>query len=931
MRQIYTLKFKSSLLKEFGYKINMEFDEAKKLKCVIALADSQMLRTIREVRGQVIDFDKVEELYTDREIYDKKLSNSKSLEKEDIEKIVVNRNEVQSEIDDMLYVKDYVTIVMESTKDYDYICENGVEINGKVYHRLSCSAGQARKSTIVVCPDDIIDEVIHRLDNNRNKNIPLAASKYNAYFGLSSSATQVVSEPKFIVVKDFENTDTFDVHFVTEIAGNTDDLVEDKTVTQTFNRTDGMGLISPRQAKKWADELGLDYIPSQFGLRQSFIKGMLCTFPIHEFCEEINGGNYIVDTIYKDENGNYIKADLRDYDIIISESQFKLWNCYDDVDDYLEKCHKNGLKWGIPQYAPKECKNILKMNYQFLQTLNLNETDIKELCKPFVDWITGVSYDNFEYMLLFLLGVNNTEESINNFLRSSDNYWLKSLVINPNLKNDKFIRTKIRDLIKNKIKKGCMGDIYVKGNFQTLVSDPYAYMQHVCGIEPTGLLDKDEFYSNYWNERNVTQVDGMRSPLTFRSEHVVMNLKKNAETEKWYRYCKTGIIINWFGHTVQNFGGADFDLDILATTSDPTIIKGVYRNELTMTYDAPKPEKKIFTKEDIQNADKFGFGSIIGQITNKSSNAYALLKEIEDKYGKDNDMWKITYSRLIQCCKAQSCQIDKTKLGREVKGIPKLWVEYRKTDDKTAEKNSYTPEDIEKIRFYNSILLDKYPYFFRYRYPDCKKKYDKYVDSNETACKQRFGISLKSLIDLSQKTTEQMTFLDNYYKYMPVTMSDSPMNLLCKYIEGINFEISKKIKEESSDNAVLDLKYDIEYNNSDYEKVSGIIDECLLFYRELQFENAEKEKDKCGIFDFSKYTYDIIASVGSVCGAFNYVIDYFYINNPQKSKDVMWELIGRYIYEKLRMNKTTVLFPMPNKNGNIEYLGENYSIQEVEV
>lgn len=431
----------------------MEFDEAKKLKCVIALADSQMLRTIREVRGQVIDFDKVEELYTDREIYDKKLSNSKSLGKDDIEKIVANRNEVQSEIDDMLYIKDYVTIVMESTKDYDYICENGVEINGKIYHRLSCSAGQARKSTIVVCPDDIIDEVIHRLDNDRNKNIPLAASKYNAYFGLSSSATQVVSEPKFIVVKDFENTDTFDVHFVTEVTGNTDDLVEDKTVTQTFNRTDGMGLISPRQAKKWADELGLDYIPSQFGLRQSFIKGMLCTFPIHEFCEEVNGGNYIVDTIYKDENGNYIKADLRDYDIIISESQFKLWNCYDSVDDYLEKCHKNGLKWGIPQYAPKECKNVLKMNYQFLQTLNLNETDIKELCKPFVDWITGVSYDNFEYMLLFLLGVNNTEESINNFLRSSDNYWLKSLVVNPDLKNDKFIRTKIRDLIKNKIKK----------------------------------------------------------------------------------------------------------------------------------------------------------------------------------------------------------------------------------------------------------------------------------------------------------------------------------------------------------------------------------------------------------------------------------------------------------------------------------------------
>ena len=219
--------------------------------------------------------------------------------------------------------------------------------------------------------------------------------------------------------------------------------------------------------------------------------------------------SFMTPTLTQDENGNYIKADLRDYDIIISESQFKLWNCYSGVDDYLDKCHKNNLEWGVPQYAPKECKNVLKMNYQFLQTLNLNENDIKELCKPFVEWINGVSYNNFEYMLLFLLGVNNTADSIDNFLRSSDNYWLKSLVVNPELKNDKYIRSKIRELIKNKIQKGCMGDIYVDGNFQTLVSDPYAYMQHVCGLEPTGLLGRDEFYSNYWNERNVTQVDGM--------------------------------------------------------------------------------------------------------------------------------------------------------------------------------------------------------------------------------------------------------------------------------------------------------------------------------------------------------------------------------------------------------------------------------------
>lgn len=192
-------------------------------------------------------------------------------------------------------------------------------------------------------------------------------------------------------------------------------------------------------------------------------------------------------------------------------------------------------------------------------------------------------------------------------------------------------------------------------------------------------------------------------------------------------------------------------------------------------------------------------------------------------------------------------------------------------------------------------------------------------------------MSLKSLIDLNQKTPEQITFLDNYYKYMPVTMSDSPMNLLCKYIEGINFEISKKIKEETSSDVLPTLKYDVEYNNSEYNTVSDIIDECLLLYREVRFESAEKDKDKREIFDFSKYTSEIILAIGNVEKALNCVIDYFYINNPKKSKDIMWEMFGRYIYMRIKKDISTVMFPMPDKNGNITYLDEKYSMQEVEL
>lgn len=84
----------------------------------------------------------------------------------------------------------------------------------------------------------------------------------------------------------------------------------------------------------------------------------------------------------------------------------------------------------------------------------------------------------------------------------------------------------------------------------------------------------------------------------------------------------------------------------------------MYRDELTVTYDAPKPQKKVFTQVDLFNADKFSFGSAIGSITNKGTNAYALLPVIEKKYGRESEEYRILLSRLQQCCVAQSKQID---------------------------------------------------------------------------------------------------------------------------------------------------------------------------------------------------------------------------------------------------------------------------------
>lgn len=90
---------------------------------------------------------------------------------------------IDNEIHSVLFMDDYAAVVIDHVCHYDDMIRDGFKINGKTYRRISCSAGQARQSTVIFCCDEIIDEVRRRIDNGRNLMKPIAPSKYNAYFG----------------------------------------------------------------------------------------------------------------------------------------------------------------------------------------------------------------------------------------------------------------------------------------------------------------------------------------------------------------------------------------------------------------------------------------------------------------------------------------------------------------------------------------------------------------------------------------------------------------------------------------------------------------------------------------------------------------------------------------------------------------------------
>lgn len=540
-RQFYIYKFDSNFLDKNKYNITLSFKKAKENNQIIAVSDSQMLRSIRDIQNRYIDKYKLELLFNKRE-------DIKNLPSSKVNSDLIK--DINKQINTMMFVPEYVSVVISNKNHYKKIFKNGIVINNKKYHRFSCSASQARVNTIILVLDDIREELYKRLNNGRHDKA-LNPSKFNAYLGLSSSATIPVSTPRVCVVPDCIISRKTLVNYVTEVDKPLeDDIIEEKYADIDYNYFDGMGLITPEQSSKWALELGLDWVPSEWCIRNAWIKGMVCTFPIKEFCEKVNNGKYTIETIYKNEDGTPKLADLRNIDVIISESQFKMAGCYDSYEEYERNCITNKLSWGISRYTPKYDKNCLYLNYQSIQTLKLSHDDIISLCDETVKWIKGVTRDDIMHTILFLMGKSVSKNGIEEFIRSSDNYWLKSIIVNNNLTKDPYISGKIYDNIINKIKNACLGKIAVEGNYQVIVSDPYAMMQHICGIEPTGLLNENEYYSAYWNRKGVKTVDSMRSPLTYRSEHNILDLKESDELNHWYRYLTTGIVVNVHGDDV---------------------------------------------------------------------------------------------------------------------------------------------------------------------------------------------------------------------------------------------------------------------------------------------------------------------------------------------------------------------------------------------
>lgn len=262
-----------------------------------------------------------------------------------------------------------------------------------------------------------------------------------------------------------------------------------------------------------------------------------------------------------------------------------------------------------------------------------------------------------------------------------------------------------------------------------------------------------------------------------------------------------------------------------------------------------------------------------------------------------------------------------------------------------------TPEEIKEKMFYNSLLVDRKPYFMRYKYNHLNKEINQYVTKANQNAQTRFHMTLKELqaIPESDLTPEQEQFLYYHEKFMPVIDSPCVMNKICHYIESIDFEIKKKVRSSQgfdytsllSPNFTLDKKF--------LKEIQKIVEDNVELWRQLLvrknslgigfYTNSDIETENTKKFDDGfkadkELKFQVLKSqLEEICSneerLTNHLIYLFYVEKPSLNKSYLWNLVGKQIYENVKAKTRSFYFPFKNPNGSLKFLYENYSIERV--
>lgn len=853
-------------------------------------------------------------------------------------------------------------------QEYKALATNGFILNGNKYVRLYSGSGQIRRNTITFIREDLYEPIFNTLlcgltleDFGDSFN----AAKFNAYSGLNMSGCHLLPfnlAPRVCVVDDYEAIRPHTmVNYVTEESveyitlpdcdfvlkeGQTGfSIMNDKAIRKSdnteftihkgimkhiksipydeiegspqLNSFDGQGLMCPEYAQKVSVYLGYGYIPSEMIIRAPWVKGLLATVPFHEYFNE-RGITEIVDAFGK-------VRQIADIDVLLSKAQFKMHKIYKEKcegtgvnpwDYHVKAMQDNKLKWGVVKPNSKKDDTEKALNYQYLQALQLDNSDIEALCSRTEEFLLRLNSGNIEEVYDNLI-VNNKgflDATINNEDCDYKKLFQKVIECNPNLINDKYIRSLIYKECDTKINGAKLGKILIRGNFQFCVSDPLAQLQWIeknhCNsdIEVVGVVPEGCVYSNYWlnSDDNTGEVVIMRSPLIDRNE--ISKRKLIQESHQLFRYLESGIVISIHDLTALAGGGFDYDGDILFTTNNEIIAKGCYNYETArpLYYELGSTDLVgEITQYNIIEADIRGLNSKVGTISNKAGSLYAMLTE----YESNSDTYNLIYDNIISLGQIVGMEIDRIKTAVS----PTFPLTWNALQPKSIQKRDFTceqtesEEELEGIYRHNALVPDVKPYYFRYNYYYLDYAIRQLEKAFNKVSIMTFGIKLSELIrecECGNATPEMMQLYKQYRKSYPVIDTDCVVNHVCHHFEDFEKSMEKQVRTEGT-NMLKDFVTDESLDMELLEQVKNLLDGYSRYKRitarncnSNMMDSTRKVKESTSnILDMMKSFYKeevLKLTGGNIQRAFDYIV------RASKYESQIWEILDTDILQIIK-------------------------------
>lgn len=543
--------------------------------------------------------------------------------------------------EEILFTDAIVKVEFEDDKD---IIDRILTINDNRYAFYMSTASDLKKSSCTFIKEEyyyfgefLKDQSTGFVRYKLEQTDKVSLMKELGYGGFAfSGATKTNQMPYVVILKspkyDYEGLHTV-LNGITTAEAIDDIKLTEEIISRELDAFDGQGVADIKLMDRVAKDLNIEHQLEWFTFRLFAGiggKGVVTAVDIHKELSRVNkqyGDTKhlkMVDgelTIY-DKWGKPHK--VSEVDMILNESQCKHVKYFSPEELENTKSQVNDIFKCL--YVCMHNKEVLRsdrtrLNYQFLQSLNLSYDELMELTKSDREHLDASLKDIDSLLITCDLADIQDEDDIED-KKQNDSFslMLELVKYDSSLLKDWSVQQHMQKLLKSRINKIAYGKVFLEdASYRLIIQDPQVYLNYCAtrDIETArneSCLQAGEFYSVGRANKQKTVMG--RNPLSSAQELVKFENKKNDYIDSLNYKSNSILVMNTYDATASRMSGADFDGDIVCCIVDDIIYNSVVELDTPLffnTFDGAKMDMK-YTPDNIKRMTKECAGNFIGAL-----------------------------------------------------------------------------------------------------------------------------------------------------------------------------------------------------------------------------------------------------------------------------------------------------------------------------